>query len=229
MAVLSLGCASLDRLLGGGIEAGVITNIYGAPGSGKTNFALAASVACIRQGKKVIFIDTESGLSPERFFQMKNTEEDMKKMVILKPNDFRSQGDIIKGLEGVVAKEKAGLVVVDSMVGLYRIAAHAEKRSEANQELTCQFVALSRIAEKFGIPVLVTNQVYAVFDSDDIELVGKDLPKYYSKALILIEKKGTGKRRATIMKHRHRPEDSFADFEIRDEGLVDAEKKFGLF
>ena len=166
MEFLALGCASIDKLLGGGLEAGVITNIYGAPGSGKTNFALQASVACIRQGKKVIFIDTESGLSPERFFQMKNTEEDMKKMLILKPHDFKSQSDVIKSLDSLIAKEKAGLVVVDSMVGLYRIAAHAEKRNEANQELTCQFVALTHLAEKFRIPVLVTNQVYAVFDSD---------------------------------------------------------------
>lgn len=229
MNVLALGCASLDKLLGGGIESGVITNVYGLPGAGKTNFALQASVSCIRQGKKVIYIDTESGLSPERFFQMKNTEEDLKKILIIKPLDFKSQSDVIKGLETLIAKEKAGLVVVDSIVGLYRVAAHGEKRSEANQELTCQFVALAQLAEKLKIPVLVTNQVYAVFDSDEIELVGKDLPKYYCKTLIYIEKKGSGRRRATITKHRHRPEDSFAEFEIRDEGLVDAEKKFGLF
>ncbi len=229
MEVLSLGCNSIDKLLGGGLEAGVVTNIYGLPGSGKTNFALQAAVSCIRQGKKVIFVDTESGLSPERFFQMKNTEEDLKKILILKPLDFKSQSDVIKSLENMIAKEKAGLVVVDSIVGLYRIAAHGEKRNGANQELTCQFVALAQLAEKFKIPVLVTNQVYAVFDSDEIELVGKDLPKYYSKTLIHIEKKGSGRRRVTIIKHRHLAEDGFADFEIKDEGLVDAEKKFGLF
>jgi DNA repair protein RadB len=229
MGVLSLGCGSLDKLLGGGIEAGIITNIYGAPGSGKTNFALQASVSCIRQGKKVIFIDTESGLSPERFLQMAGSEEHLKNMMILKPRDFQGQSDIIKGLEAIIAKEKAGLVVVDSIVGLYRIAAHGDTKYAANQELTCQFIALSQLAEKCKIPVLVTNQVYAVFDSDEVELVGKDLPKYYSKVLIFIEKKGTGRRRATIIKHRHRPEDSFVEFEIKDEGLVDAEKKFGLF
>jgi len=229
MNVLALGCPSLDKLLGGGIESGVITNIYGLPGAGKTNFALQATVSCIRQGKKVIYIDTESGLSPERFFQMKNTEEDLKKILIVKPLDFKSQSDVIKGLETLAAKEKAGLIVVDSIVGLYRLAAHGEKRGEANQELACQFVALAQLAEKLKIPVLVTNQVYNVFDSDEIELVGKDLPKYYCKTLIHIEKKGSGRRRATITKHRHRPEDTYAEFEIRDEGLIDAEKKFGLF
>ena len=229
MDVLALGCASLDKLLGGGLESGIVTNVYGLPGAGKTNFALQATVACIRSGKKVIFIDTESGLSPERFFQMKNTEEDLKNILIIKPRDFKSQSDIIKSLDAMIAKEKAGLIVVDSMVGLYRVAAHGEKRTDANQELSCQFVALAQLAEKFKIPVLVTNQVYAVFDSDDIELVGKDLPKYYCKTLVHIEKKGSGRRRATLIKHRHRPEDTFAEFEIRDEGLVDAEKKFGIF
>ncbi|MFZ0222396.1 MAG: ATPase domain-containing protein, partial [Candidatus Nitrosopolaris sp.] len=33
---LPTGCKSLDNLLGGGIEAGVITQVYGPPGSGKT-------------------------------------------------------------------------------------------------------------------------------------------------------------------------------------------------
>ncbi len=228
MELLPLGCNSLDKLLGGGLEAGIITNVYGSPGCGKTNFALQASVSCIKQGKKVIFVDTESGLSPERFHQMNGSEDGLKKLLILKPRDFHGQGDVIDGLESLVAKEKAGLVIVDSMVGLYRIAAHGDKRNEANQELTCQFVALSQLAEKCKIPVLVTNQVYAVFDSDEIELVGKDLPKYYCKALVFIEKKGSGKRRATLIKHRHLPEDESAEFEIKNEGLVDA-KKFGVF
>jgi len=32
---LPTGCKSLDNLLGGGIEAGVITQVYGPPGSGE--------------------------------------------------------------------------------------------------------------------------------------------------------------------------------------------------
>ena len=37
---LPTGCKNLDDLLGGGIETGVITQIYGAPGSGKTQDAI---------------------------------------------------------------------------------------------------------------------------------------------------------------------------------------------
>jgi DNA repair protein RadB len=39
MTLLSLGCEPLDALLGGGIESGIITRIYGEAGTGKTNFA----------------------------------------------------------------------------------------------------------------------------------------------------------------------------------------------
>ena len=53
------GCDSIDKLLGGGFEAGAITEIYGEAGSGKTNLCLQLSKAVVLDGKKVIFIDSE--------------------------------------------------------------------------------------------------------------------------------------------------------------------------
>ncbi|MCR3884292.1 MAG: DNA repair protein RadB, partial [Methanothrix sp.] len=41
---LSSGCDGLDRLLGGGFEPGVITQIYGEAGTGKTNIILQLAV-----------------------------------------------------------------------------------------------------------------------------------------------------------------------------------------
>jgi DNA repair protein RadB len=78
--------------------------------------------------------------------------------------------------------------------------------------------------------VLVTNQVYSLFDSDEIELVGRDIPKYSSKCMILLEKLNSGKRRAVLVKHRHMPEGISVEFEITREGMNVVEpKKFGIF
>ncbi len=60
---LSIGSKTLDELLGGGVEAGAVTNICGEPGTGKTNICMLAALSCISQEKKVIFIDTEGGFS----------------------------------------------------------------------------------------------------------------------------------------------------------------------
>jgi len=65
---LPLHC-SLDELLEGGVEAGIITEIYGEGGTGKTNICIQAAKSCVEEGKKVIYIDTE-GISKERLLQV---------------------------------------------------------------------------------------------------------------------------------------------------------------
>jgi len=69
MKRLLLNCNPLDRLLGGGVEEGTITEIYGEAGSGKTNFCLQATRECIASGEKVAYIDAD-GISIERLRQL---------------------------------------------------------------------------------------------------------------------------------------------------------------
>mgnify|MGYP000147322899 CR=1 FL=1 len=70
LARLPTGCAGLDELLGGGVEPGALTLVYGEPGSGKTSLALQLSREVLNNGgKSVLFIDTE-GLSMERLKQV---------------------------------------------------------------------------------------------------------------------------------------------------------------
>ena len=43
---------------------------------------------------------------------------------------------------------------------------------------------LTELSRKRGIPIVITNQVYSDFESDEIKMVGGDLLKYSSKCLI---------------------------------------------
>jgi DNA repair protein RadB len=229
MAVLKLRCEGLNKLLGGGIEHGIITNVYGVAGAGKTNFALEATISAIMNGKKVVFIDTERNFSPERFIQMYEKDK-LSEVLIKEPSSFQQQHETILSLEDKLSKMDVGLVVVDSIVALYRIELKQDKIYEVNAMLSEQFITLAKLAKKFDIPVLVTNQVYSLFDSDEIELVGRDIPKYSSKCMILLEKLNSGKRRAVLVKHRHMPEGISVEFEITREGMNVVEpKKFGIF
>ena len=54
---LSTGCIPIDDLLGGGIDRGSITQLYGAPASGKTNIALSAAAETVAEDKKVVYIE----------------------------------------------------------------------------------------------------------------------------------------------------------------------------
>ena len=68
--------SSLDKLLGGGIEKGAITQFYGPPGCGKTNIALKILYESTKNGSKAIFMDTEGGLSLERIQQIASSDFD---------------------------------------------------------------------------------------------------------------------------------------------------------
>jgi DNA repair protein RadB len=215
-------------MLSGGIEHGIITNFYGPAGSGKSNVALIAAVSCVAKGKKVIFIDTEGGFSPERLAQIvPNLDDIIKKIILIEPTSFREQHKTISEIKNIVAKENVGLVILDSLVTLYRLELSSETWQEVNQLLVQQLVTLSRLAKDKNIPILITNQVYSDLDGG-IELSGRDIPKYLSKCLIELRRIGTGKREAIIRKHRSLPEGRRVQFQITNEGLEEL-KGFKLF
>lgn len=72
MVYITTGSRHLDDLIGGGIETGAITEVFGESGSGKTQLCLTLAVACqlqFAQGGgegKCLYIDTNGTFRPER-------------------------------------------------------------------------------------------------------------------------------------------------------------------
>lgn len=219
------GSGLIDDFLQGGIENGIITNIYGESGTGKTAFCIQVASEVAQDGGKVAYIDTEGGFSPERMKQMAD-EEALENLVIKNPVDFKGQEETIDELEALVEQEDIDLVVVDSAVSLYRLKVNGDNASEINQRLSQQLSELSKIARTQNIPVMITNQVYTSFDEEDLELVGRDVPKYWSKCLIKLSENSS--RKMEISKHRSIPKGRSRKFSIANEGIVE-EKEGGLF
>src|SRR5690242_18074790 len=69
MQRLATGCAPLDGLLDGGLEADAITLVFGEGGSGKTNLALQSARQAAVAGKRIGYVDTE-GVSSVRLRQV---------------------------------------------------------------------------------------------------------------------------------------------------------------
>ena len=224
---LSTGSDPIDSLLNGGIEKGIITNVFGESGSGKTNLCVQVAAQVAEDGGKVIYIDTEKGFSPERFTQIAS-EEALENVLLMEPFEFQEQMDRINALPTVVEDESPDLIVVDSLVSLYRLKAKGDQIQEVNRKLSQQLSELSKIARKENIPVMVTNQVYTAFDEDELELVGRDVPRYWSKCLLKLSNVENGVRKAEIEKHRSLPEGKAKKFKIANSGLVKSDKQ-GLF
>ena len=213
------GNAALDRLLGGGLEIRTITQFYGGPASGKSTLCTIAAVACLRAGHAVVFIDSE-GFSIERFRQVagEETETIADRLFLFEPVDFEQQGLMIAEADRVLKAHKPGLLVLDSATALYRT--DLEKGRDAMQMLTRQVIQLLGYAKRYELPVIVTNQVYMDTMKNAYFGLGGTALEHISKAIIRLERLDVpGLRRATLVKHRSRPEGESFDFEIVQDGI----------
>ena len=218
---IPVGCC-VDKLLNGGVETRVITQIYGPPASGKTNLCLQVALNCIRNSKKVIFIDTEGGHSIERMRQIAGSEfkKFIDNSIFYGPHNFGEQNKIIENLKNII-NDKVGLIVLDSAVSLYRIGTDEDKSQNLNRLMSKQFVTLSELAQKNNLAVIVTNQVYASMEGDGVEPVGGNILKYRSKAIIELQTGENGEREAILVRHRSIKEGQREKFLISNEGLRD--------
>jgi len=68
--ILSTGCNAFDAILGGGLRAGEICEVFGGPGTGKTQLCLSAVALCALSGGKVVYVDTAGDLCLQRLLQV---------------------------------------------------------------------------------------------------------------------------------------------------------------
>jgi len=213
----------LDKILNGGIEFGAVTNIFSPAGFGKTNVALSTILGC---KNKVIYIDTEGSFSTERFQQLGGDEKKLRQIILMEPDSWKRQLETILRLEKIISKEKIDLIVVDSMVSLYRLELDQNNYQTINREMALQYSVLSNIARKYKIPILVTSQVYN--KGEETEITSKTVAKYWSKCMVEITRgERENQRIATLRKHRSLPEGKRITFEIIQNGFK--EVKFNIF
>ncbi|MBU4069900.1 MAG: DNA repair and recombination protein RadB [Nanoarchaeota archaeon] len=232
---ISTGSFDLNKWLYGGYEKGVITMLVGPPGSGKTNLALLAACSQAKKSNKVIFIDTEGGFSIDRVKQITGDsyEEILKNIFILELTNFEEQEKCFEKLLSQIKKEQVKLIVMDGMAMLYRLelgdaiqSKEDDRIRKINRAVARQMRILAEISRKQQIPIIITNQVYGGFLSEEewkqgvqkqVKIVGGDLFQYWSKCIIEL-KHDDGKRKAILLKHRSLGEKELS-FEIKDKGI----------
>ena len=160
--------SSLDDLLEGGFEKGCVTQIYGSPSSGKSNVALTLAVNVAKNNRKVIYIDTEGGISIDRIKQISGSyfSSIANNIMVLEPTDFLQQTENLRSIDVWLRKhhEEVDLIILDSAVALYRV--DDMKSYKLSKELRKQIQLLSNLARKYGIAVIVTNQIYSAAEPD---------------------------------------------------------------
>jgi DNA repair protein RadA len=133
------GCKSLDKLLDGGIEAGVITQVYGGPGVGKTQFCYTLCVM-LPPEYDAIYLDTESSFRPQRIEDIAkarglDSKQILQRIHITNALDCNGQESRIEAACSACEKNlsKIKLLIVDSIIIHYNAEfAGRSKLSEKN-------------------------------------------------------------------------------------------------
>jgi DNA repair protein RadB len=217
---LPTGCPPLDDLLGGGVERGTVTQVYGPPAAGKTNVALCAAVRAAVDGFAV-YVDTE-GLSPERFEQVAAAVGDVddvaSRVVVSNAHDFEEQEEAVRDVAEFA--DRADLVVLDSATGFYRLERTDGDEGEALRRVARQVTHLLSLARRHDLAVVLTNQVFTDPDADRVRPLGGNTLDHWTGVVVRLDRFRGGKRRATLEKHGSRPAGETATFEITGDGLA---------
>jgi DNA repair protein RadA len=238
---ITTGSTELNRILGGGIASGKLTEVFGPFKSGKTNLAhtIAVSVQMPRAkgglGCTVAYIDTENTFSKEKIKRIaKRFGLDPKKILagIFHARIYSSdhQVQMISKAEQLCKERGVRLIVLDSLMALLRsefvgIGMLARRQSVLNSMIH----ALSRIAETYNCAVLLTNQVatkmMGMFSADDA--IGGNIVAHGCHFRLMFKTKGFSsnsslKRRAIIVDAPDLPPEE-AEFYITSVGIADTE------
>ncbi|HUT05259.1 MAG TPA: ATPase domain-containing protein [Nitrosopumilaceae archaeon] len=165
--MISTGLQKLDEFLSGGIPSSVITDIYGANGTGKTQLLLQISINVIKNGGTVLFLDTTGGFRPERILEMqKNQNLDfniLDKITVSRITNTSEQINLIKNLKQV----NFSLIAIDNITDLFSYEYKTEKSIfEKNSLFMKHLHDLSLMAMDNNIPIVITNMIRNIDDKN---------------------------------------------------------------
>ena len=236
---VSTGSRDLDELLGGGLETGSITELYGEFRTGKTQLCHTLCVTCqlpVSQGGgegKAMYIDTEGCFRPERLQQVAerfglNPEDVTDNVAVARAQNSEHQMELLVQASAMMADSRYALIVVDSATALFRTDFTGRGELAERQQLLAQFMRqLQRIANEYGVAVVITNQVVSspdagVFSGDGVKPIGGNIMAHASTTRLRL-RKGRGDTRICRVVDSPTLPESDASFAITSAGVADAE------
>ncbi|KAL3578117.1 hypothetical protein D5086_019621 [Populus alba] len=208
---ITTGSQALDELLGGGIETSAITEAFGEFRSGKTQLAhtLCVSTQLPTQmhggNGKVAYIDTEGTFRPDRIVPIAerfgmDPGAVLDNIIYARAYTYEHQYNLLLGLAAKMSEEPYRLLIVDSVIALFRVDFTGRgELAERQQKLAQMLSRLIKIAEEFNVAVYMTNQVIAdpgggMFISDPKKPAGGHVLAH-AATIRLMFRKGKGEQR----------------------------------
>ncbi|KAJ8673832.1 hypothetical protein QAD02_005094 [Eretmocerus hayati] len=239
---ITTGSAELDRLLGGGIETGSITEIFGEFRTGKSQLCHTLAVNCqlpVDMGgaeAKCIYIDTEGTFRPERLIAVAeryniNGDSVLDNVATARAYNSDHQTQLLIKASAMMSESRYGLLIVDSATALYRTDFSGRGELAARQMHLARFMRLLlRLADEFGCAVVITNQVVAqvdgaasMFGGDQKKPIGGNILAHSSTTRLYL-RKGRGETRICKIYDSPCLPESEATFAINADGIGDVKE-----
>lgn len=238
---ITTGSKELDKLLGGGIETGSITEIFGEFRTGKTQLCLTLAVTCqlpIDHGGaegKCMYIDTEGTFRPERLLAVGERyglsgSDVLDNVACARAYNTDHQTQLLINASAMMAESRYSLLIVDSATALYRTDYSGRGELSARQMHLARFLRmLLRLADEFGVAVVITNQVVAqvdggaMFAADPKKPIGGNIMAHASTTRLYL-RKGRGETRICKIYDSPCLPEAEAMFAILPDGVGDAKE-----
>ena len=233
---LTTGSQNLDDLLGGGIEPGAVTEVFGEYRTGKTQLAhqLCVSVQLpYEQGGLeggALYIDSEGTFRPERIIQMAaaidlDYNEVLRNITIGRAYNSDHQILLVKEAPRIIKEKNIKLIIVDSLISHFRSEYIGRGTLASRQQILNSHIHdLLRLSEIYDeLAVLCTNQVSSrpdVFYGNPLIHTGGHIVAHGATIRIFL-RKGKGEQRiAKVVDAPNIPESDVV-FSITEDGIKD--------
>ena len=173
MNLLSTGSLHFDQFLHGGVRTGMITNITGESGSGKSQFCFTICANLLKKGNNcnIIFIDTAGTFRPERIIEIcedRYSDRILNNIKYFRPYSIKDQFDAIKKINEIQPK----LVIVDTITSIIAV----ESKNIARHLILMKFIhTLAHLAINNNCAVVTTNMVRNIIFSNDTNNYKKEI------------------------------------------------------
>eukprot|EP01089_Gocevia_fonbrunei_P000448 TRINITY_DN1046_c0_g1_i1.p1 TRINITY_DN1046_c0_g1~~TRINITY_DN1046_c0_g1_i1.p1 ORF type:complete len:364 (-),score=99.99 TRINITY_DN1046_c0_g1_i1:60-1115(-) len=236
---ITTGSKDLDKLLEGGFETGSITEMFGEFRTGKTQLCHQLCVTSqlpLDAGGgegKVMFIDTEGTFRPQRLLSIAdryglNGQDVLDNVAYARAYNSDHQSKLLIDASVMMADSRYALIIVDSATALYRTDYSGRGELSARQMHLARFLrSLQRLADEFGIAVVITNQVVAQVDGgamfagqDSKKPIGGNIMAHASTTRLSL-RKGRGETRICKVYDSPCLPEAEAVFAIGNDGISD--------
>lgn len=236
---ISTGSKQLDGILGGGVEAGSLTEFFGEFCCGKTQICHTMSVIAQLPNHmggnngRVLYLDTEGTFRPERIQQIAEErglppDSVMDNILVARAINSEHLMELLIEAAGHMcnSEEQFALIIVDSIMAGFRVDYKSDEIMLRQTTLGRVLAKLQKLSEEFKVAVVLSNQVasqggyHSTGRSDQPKPIGGHVIAHASTTRVALRKGPDETKIGKIYDSPYLPEGECV-FGITDRGIYD--------